>query len=314
MPKQYYAPRYWGVWLLLGLMRSLVTLPISWQLAIGRCLGLMSYYLSPYRRQITQTNLQLCFPERSPSELAKLIKQNFMHVGMGIMETAMAWWLPNNRLIHLSTWHGCHHLESALESGRPIILAGAHFTCLEISARLFATRYPFQLTYRPHKNPLFNAIMAARRASIATKVIAHKELRSMIKSLKTNTPVWYAPDQDYGLTHSVFAPFFGIQAASITMMSRLAKHTNAIVIPIAYTRNRQQIGYEFHISPPLTHYPSDDLVADATQYNQFLEQMLKQYPEQYLWQHRRFKSRPPGEAKLYPRKKHRLVRDRLQQR
>lgn len=301
----YYAPRYWGVWLLFGLMRLLVILPISWQLAIGRGIGRFSYYLAPYRRKVTLTNFELCFPELNNTERVCLVKQNFANVAMGMVEIAMAWWLSEKRTENLATWYGCEHFDAALASGRPIIIAGAHFTCLEISARLFAKRYAYQLMHRPHKNALFNAMMTAKRANITTNVINRDDMRGMIKSIKHKIPVWYAPDQDYGKKYSVFAPFFGIQAASITMMSRLAKHTDAIVVPLVYHRKQNGIGYEFRFSPPFENYPSDDLVADATQYNQFLENDLRQHPEQYLWQHRRFKTRPEGEPKLYPGKRRR---------
>jgi len=292
-------------------MRIGTLLPISWQLAIGRWIGTISYYIAPYRRTIATINIQLCFPELSKKQQKQLIKKSFASAGEGIMEIAMAWWLTDKRLENLTEWSGCEYFDSAIATGRPVIIAGAHFTCLEIAGRLFAQRYQYQLMHRPHKNLLFNAMMSKKRKASANYVINRDDMRGMIRAIKTKIPMWYAPDQDYGAKHSVFAPFFGIPAASIYILSRLAKHTNAIVIPLAYHRKSKDIGYKFRFGPIFTNYPSGNWTTDATQYNDFLTQDLRSDPTQYLWQHRRFKTRPPGETKLYPSKRHRRRRKRF---
>jgi KDO2-lipid IV(A) lauroyltransferase len=247
--------------------------------------------------------MRLCYPDLTAEEHISLTKRCFESVAMGMIEVAMAWWMPNRRIQNLAHWHGTEHLDKALAEGRNIILAGAHFTCLEIGGRLFADKYPYHLLYRPHKNALFNDYMTEKRERHAASIIKRDDMRGMIRQLKSGTPVWYAPDQDYGAKYSVFAPFFGIQAASVTIMSRLAKQVDAVVIPIVYHRLPAGQGYEFKFMPPLENYPSDDIIADCTQFNSILEQDLRDHPDQYLWQHRSFKTRPDCEAKPYQPKK-----------
>ena len=302
---RYYSPRYWGVWLLFGLMRAVVWLPYRWQLAIGRTIGRISYYFAPHRRDINRVNLSLCYPDLSEPEREALVKRCFESVAIGMIEVAMAWWMPIEKLQNKLQWRGTEHIDGALAAGKNIILAGAHYTCLEVAGRLFSLRYPYHLLYRPHKNALFDAFTYKKRSQNASSVIPRQDMRAMLKALKSGVPVWFAPDQDYGRKYSVFAPFFGLQAASVTSMSRMAKHADAVVIPITYHRLPNAAGYEYRFLPPLTNYPSGDLVKDATQYNQVLEQDLANHPDQYLWQHRRFKTRPEGEPYLYKRKKKR---------
>lgn len=304
MKLKYYAPKYWGIWTLLGVMRLIVLLPYSWQLALGRWLGRASMPFSPYRKHITEVNLKLCFPDLSKSERRKLLVQCFESTAMGMMESAMAWWMPDARLQHLAHFYIPQDVITLLESGTPLLICGAHFTCLEIVGRLFALKYDYHLMYRKHRNPLFNHIMTQKRLNYVKKIITRKDVRDLIRSLRKKIPVWYAPDQDYGPKHSVFAPFFGIPTASITGTSRLAKLTKAKVIPVFYHRLENGKGYELIVHSALENFPSGDEIKDATHFNQLLEDDLRKHPDQYLWQHRRFKTRPLGETKPYLSKKH----------
>jgi KDO2-lipid IV(A) lauroyltransferase len=157
----------------------------------------------------------------------------------------------------------------------------------------------FHVMYRKQKNKLIDEIMRRRRRHHFEKAIDRKDIRGVISSLKQGLPVWYAPDQDYGPKHSVFAPFFNVTAASITATARFASMTGAPVVPFFTRRLEQDRGYQVTLLPALQGYPAGDEVHDATVINQVLEQQIRQYPEQYLWIHRRFKTRPPGEDRLY---------------
>jgi KDO2-lipid IV(A) lauroyltransferase len=297
---EYLAARYWGVWLLIGVMRLIVLLPYSCQLFLGRLLGKISYYFAPYRRHITEINLRLCFPLLDSKQQHNLVKRCFESAGMGIIETGMAWWMPPWRLknkLHIS---GIEHIQAAKQSGDSLIVLGGHFTCMELVGRLYALQDgQFHLLYRPHKNLLFNDLMTRKRASYVNKVISKNDIRDFMHSIRKKITVWYSPDQDYGKEHSVFAPFFGIPTATIAILPRLIRNKPAIVIPACYHRLENNQGYELIFYPPLKKFPSGDDVFDATQINQALEADLKQHPDQYLWQHRRFKTRPEGDHKFY---------------
>lgn len=280
-------------------MWLLAQLPFRAQMFIGARLGDLLRWLAPRRRRIAETNLRLCFPGRNPAERARLIKAHFRSMGMGSVETAMSWWTPERRLRHLVRIEGLEHLTHALEQGRGVILLSGHFTSLEIGGRLLSLFAPFHVLYRQHKNPLFEAVMRRARERHFDKAIPRDDMRGMIRSLKDNMPVWYAPDQDYGREKSVFAPFFGIPAATITATSRLAKASGAAVVPFFQTRLPDGGGYILRLYPALQGFPGQDAVEDARRVNRIIEEQILAMPEQYLWVHRRFKTRPEGEDSVY---------------
>ncbi len=298
-------PRYWGVWLAVLVMRLVVLLPYTIQLGIGRWLGRLLLRFAPYRRHITEVNLQLCFPDLSAQEHSTLLQQCFESAGMGAMETAMAWWMSDRRVKKLSHFDGAEKLPTIFQQaeGRGLIVYGAHFTCLEMAGRVSAQHYKVNLMYRAHKNPVFNYIMHKRRQTYVHQVIDRKDLRNMLRSLDNNIPLWYAPDQDYGSHHSIFAPFFGQPAASVALLSRFKRLRHALVMPVYSYRLPNNKGYKIVVADILENFPTEDAVADATRWNQLLEQAILQHPEQYLWQHRRFKTRPEGMAKVYKKKR-----------
>ena len=236
MNTQPYSIRYWPTWLGLGLLWCLTRLPYAWQTGIGRLLGTTFRLFASNRKHIAEVNFSLCFPELSDQERQKLLADHFTSLGIGIMEIAMSWWATKQQLEKLVTIDGLQHLQDALKDGRGVILLSAHFTTLEIGGRLLALHAPFHVMYRKHKNPVIERVMKNARIRNFDKAIPRKDLRAMLRSLKQNIPVWYAPDQDYGAKHSIFAPFFGIQAASITASSRIARMSNAAIVPFFQTR------------------------------------------------------------------------------
>ena len=295
-------PRYWLLWLGLGLMWLVAHLPYRLQMGIGRLLGTLMYYLIPERRRIAEINLQLCFPDLSGQERARLLRRHFASLGIGSIETAMAWWTPTKRLAGLHTLEGLEHLEAALQKGQGVILLSGHFTTLELGGRMLAQHTPFHVMYREHRNPLFEAVMRSRREEHFECAHERKDIRAIIGSLKQGMALWYAPDQDYGRKHSVFAPFFGVPAALITATARFAKISGAPVVPFFQQRLADGSGYVLRILPQLEGFPSGDDVEDATRINSIIEKEIRQQPEQYLWVHRRFKTRPEGMQRPYPKR------------
>jgi KDO2-lipid IV(A) lauroyltransferase len=306
MNTQPYSIRYWPTWLGLGLLWCLTRLPYSWQTGIGRLLGNTFRLFASDRRHIAQVNLSLCFPELSEQERQRLLVEHFISLGIAIMETAMSWWAKERQLEKLVKIDGLQHLHAALQGGRGVILLSAHFTTLEIGGRLLALHAPFHVMYRKHKNIVIERVMRNARIRNFDKAIPRKDLRAMLQSLKQNLPVWYAPDQDYGARHSIFAPFFGIPAASITASSRIARMSGAAIVPFFQTRLPDNRGYQLTLYPALQDFPGEDIEQDTRRINQLIEARIREQPEQYLWVHRRFKTRPPGEDRPYkPRRKKR---------
>ena len=294
----YLQPRFWPTWLVFFLLWLLTRLPFTLQMRSGRLIGRMAYRLARRRRHIADVNIKLCFPELDSRQQAELVKAHFLSLGQGIVETALCWWGRDSRLRGHYTLVGEHHLEQALARGKGIILLSAHFTTLELGGRLLARQQPFHVLYRPHKNPLFETVMQRARTRRFEKAIPRHDTRALLASLKQNHAVWYAPDQDHGSSQAVFAPFFGVQAATLTTTSRLAKISGAAVVPFFQMRLPDDRGYLLSLCPALTDFPGNDLQADATRINHLIETVVREMPEQYLWAHRRFKTRPEGE--MYP--------------
>jgi Kdo2-lipid IVA lauroyltransferase/acyltransferase len=288
-------------WLAAGLLWGVTRLPFVWQLAIGRMLGRVSLALAKDRRGIALTNLALCFPELTEGERRRLLEAHFASLGIGLVETALSWWGSDRRLRKLATLTGLEHLQAALRQGRGAILLSAHFTTLEIGGRLLSLHAPFHVLYRSHKNPVIETLQRRARRRRFEKAIPREDLRGMLASLKRNRPVWYASDQDFGRDNSVFVPFFGVPAATLTATSRLARVSGAPVVPFFQRRLPGARGYELTLLPALQGFPGNDIEQDTRRLTNLIEARIRQQPEQYLWVHRRFKTRPPGEPPVYGR-------------
>lgn len=295
MPGNY---RNWPVWLGIVCLRGLLLLPLSVQASLGRVLGVVFEAISRRRRQIVDINLKLCFPELDAATRKRLRHEHFIHLGIGLFETAQAWWVSDQRLQGRADIEGLEHLHKAQASGKGIILLTAHFTCLELGARFMTWQQSFHAMYRPHANPYYQSVMARCRQQRSGKPpIAQNDIRATLRALRSGATVWYAPDHNYG-RQSIFVPFFGVPAYTITATSRLAQMTDALVLP--YYPIRLPNGcYRVVIEPVLEQFPSAGIEADTARINQMIENWVRQAPAQYYWVHRRFKKRPEGEAKLY---------------
>lgn len=293
------APRHWPTWLALGFLWCVTRLPYPSQMWIGARIGQLASLFAKRRRLIAKTNLELCFPELSVEQRLELQRLNFDSLGKGIIETALCWWGREKQLRNLFTIFGIEHLHEALENGKGVILLSAHFTTLEIGGRLLALQAPFHVLYRTHKNALFEKVMRHARERRFDKAIARNDMRALLASLKSGKTVWYAPDQNHGGTHSIFVPFFGISASTITSTSRIATISGAAVVPFFQRRLPDNKGYELTLYPALKDFPGDSIEADTARINQLIETEVRKIPEQYLWVHRRFKTRPEGENYPY---------------
>jgi KDO2-lipid IV(A) lauroyltransferase len=293
-------PKYWTMWIGLAAMWCVARLPYGLQSFIGRRIGTMLRLALKDRRAIAWTNLGLCFPELSDADRRDLLRRHFESLGMGMVETAMCWWTPAERLRPLVEVEGLEHLHRALERGKGVILLSAHFTTTEIGARLLHLFIPFHASYRKHNNPLFETVMRRAREAHCETAIPRGDIRAFLRSLKQNVPVWYAPDQNYNTRFDiVFAPFFGVPAATVTATSRLTQMSGAPVVPYFPRRHDDGSGYSLRIHPALNDFPTGDAMQDTARINRLIEDAVREAPAQYLWVHRRFKTRPPGEPYLY---------------
>jgi KDO2-lipid IV(A) lauroyltransferase len=266
---------------------------------LGALLGAFTYHFSPKRRYIAATNIALCFPKLSAAQQRRLVHKTFRSAGIALIETSLAWWGKNEMLAHRIQIEGLEHLQRATAQNKGVLLLGAHFTSLEISGRLLALHHPCTAMYRRHENPLFEAVIKHSRETHLNHLISRKDLRGMIRALRAGNVVWYAPDQDFGRHNSVFAPFFGIPASTLVTTSKLARLSGAPVVPFFSQRLDDDSGYRLILQPALEDFPSDDDVTDATRINAIIEAQIHKAPDQYLWLHRRFKTRPLGEPGLY---------------
>ena len=305
-------PRYWPLWLGLGLLWLIVRLPYRVLLALGRLVGRLMHVFMRERRDVAEVNLQLCFPQWTEERRRQVLRDNFESNGIALFEMAMAWWWPRQRLARLAHVEGLEHLHNAAAAGQGVVLVSLHFTTLELGAALLGQRVTIDGMYREHRNPVFDLVQrrGRERHNADARAIEREDVRAMFKSLRSGRAIWYAPDQDYGRKASVFVPFFGVPAATVTATSAFARLGKAQVVPFTQTRLPDAQGYRLTVHAPLADFPCGDETADALRINQWAEQAIEQQPEQYMWVHRRFKTRPEGEARPYAARRRRKRRAR----
>lgn len=294
-----YKPRL-ALWFLESL-RIFCWIPYSWQLKLGRWLGRRIMKHSPKMRRNVLTNLRACFPNQSEAEYQTLARQSFESVGIGFFETAMAAWGSDkrlNRLLH--SVHGWEEVEKTLAAKQGAIILFPHLVPMYLVGRLMLLQscQPFSLMYHRPKNPALGHFLQSNLKRFCDEVFNRHDVRDLVRYVKAGNLVWYAPDLDIGDKSSLFIPFFGVPAATLTAPMRLAKLTGARVFPIAFYR-QETGGYAVTVKEPLPHFPSGDDVHDLQQINHVVENIVAQKPEQYLWLYKRFNTRPEGEPRFY---------------
>jgi KDO2-lipid IV(A) lauroyltransferase len=293
-------PRYWLLWLGIGLLYLIVLLPYPLLYRLGCGMGRLAMRFMRRRVVIAQRNLELCFPEMPAAERDALVKRNFESVGMGLLETGIAWFWPNWRIEKWFTSIGDEHVKQGLREKKGILLIGLHFLTLELGARYFGILNPGIGVYRPNDNPLIDWLQTWGRMRSNKSMLDRKDLKGMIRALKAGEIIWYAPDHDYGPKSSVFVPLFAVPDAATTKGSYLLiRSASPAVIPFVPRRLPHGKGYELVVLPAMQDIPLDSEEATARYINQVIEEAILMAPEQYMWLHRRFKTRPEGAAKLY---------------
>ena len=295
--KKFLHPKFYPTWILILLMKISIHLPYKLQIKLGKVLGKFLFYIASSRRKIAEKNLSLCFPDKNKLQINFLLKKNFEEIGISFFETANAYFAPNQKIKEKLIVKNEKYLQEAIDNDKSIILLASHFLSLMLGSRALLLKYGIANIYRPQNNQLFDEIMRSSFVKNGAVMIKTKDTRSMLKAIKSKTPIWYAPDQDLGPKNTIFAPFFNITTATVSATSRLAKNSNTVVIP--YHFNRQKDNYIMEFLKPLRSYPTKDPIKDVSKTNAILEKQILKYPDQYLWIHKRFKTRPDGETGYY---------------
>jgi KDO2-lipid IV(A) lauroyltransferase len=287
-----------GAWLGLAALRVMASLSYRRQRQLSRVMGRVIHRSPLAQVRIARRNLEICYPELTEAARARLLVGHCQSVAMGLCETAVTWWGSDRRVKSNADLLGLSHIHAALTKGNGVILIGGHFTTIEIATRILGAHVPLNFVYRPPKNALVAKVMHKSFARHG-KPIAYDDIRSMIRALRNNEIVWYAPDQSYRNKGAAMVPFFGVPAATTTATSRLAAISGAAVLTYFPERLPGDAGYRLTIGQPLSDFPSGNAVDDAERFGRLLEQHIQKVPEQYLWMHRRFKGLGSGYPDFY---------------
>ncbi|MCL2918045.1 LpxL/LpxP family Kdo(2)-lipid IV(A) lauroyl/palmitoleoyl acyltransferase [Shewanella litorisediminis] len=292
-----YHPKYWLLWLGVGLMRALSLLPLHWQMSLGKGLGRLVRVLAGSRSNTARRNLELCFPDMSDAERDTLFKRNFEETGKAVFDTICAWWWSDERVQQHMHIKGTEYVEQTIAGGQGVILFAVHCLPLEMGARIFGQFQPGVGVYRPHNNAVMEYLQVNGRLRSNKGLVPKRDLRQMVRCLRNADVIWYTADQDFGRSSAVFIPLFAVpDAATITGATTLAKLGKARVLPFFVERDADDKGYSIEIMPPLEDFPGEDETADAIRGNQVVESLISRNLPQYMWLHRRFKTRPDPDA------------------
>ena len=280
------------IWLLHGL-------PLPLLAAVGRCTGALLYRLAGERRRVVLTNLQLCFPSLGEAERKAIAREHFAVFARSLLEHGILWWGRRERVLKLVRIEGLEHWQAVRD--RPVIWLAPHFVGLDMGGIRLTAAYPLVSVYSKQKNPVFDRILRHGRTRFGPTALYSRQdgIRPVARAIRKGLPFYYLPDMDFGERDSIFVPFFGVPAATITGLARIAALTGAVVVPAVTTQLPGGEGYVLRFHPAWDDYPSGDLDADTRRMNAFIEAQVVGMPAQYYWLHKRFKTRPPGEARFY---------------
>ncbi|MBB1334103.1 MULTISPECIES: LpxL/LpxP family Kdo(2)-lipid IV(A) lauroyl/palmitoleoyl acyltransferase [Pseudoalteromonas] len=293
-------PRYWFTWFGVFILYIISWLPQKLQLALGRLLGRLVHRFMKSRRHIAEVNIKRCFPDMPAAEQQALVLSNLENTGIGMIETAMSWWWPDWRVKKVcGSVKGLEYFEQIQQSGKGILMIVPHILHLEMASRVMGLHYQGIGFYRPHNNPLMEYFITNGRLRSNEFVVGKRDVKGLLKALKNKKLCYYLPDQDYGRQRCEFAPFFAVQDTATTtgtLLFAASKHCETVSL---ISRRDEQGKYHLEVRPMLENFPSGDNLADVTRVNQRIEEAINAAPEQYMWVHRRFKTRPDENAPSY---------------
>jgi KDO2-lipid IV(A) lauroyltransferase len=292
--------QHWPMWTGYFAMWCAARLPWPLQRGLGRIVGELARLLIPDRRRAARINIGLCFPELDEAARERLLREHFRDVGIGLFEFARAWWgaaEPMRRTVRIE---GLEHVHALQAQKRGVLFVSGHFMTLELCGRLMCDHIPLAGMYRRLRSPVLEWAVKRGRLRYACAMFSNDEIRPAMRHLKQGGFLWYAPDQDMRGKDTVFAPFFGVPAATITATHQFARLSGCAVVP--FFHRREGADYVLRVAAPLADFPSSDATVDSARVNASIEAMVREAPTQYLWIHRRFKRRPPGMVSPYKKR------------
>jgi Kdo2-lipid IVA lauroyltransferase/acyltransferase len=288
---------------LVGLLWLLHWLPLPLLALLGHGLGLLLYVFLTPRRRVVAVNLRLCFPQWSEARRRQLARQHFRALGRSALERSLLWWAPAQRLKRLVRLEGAERVRALLAEGRPVILLAPHFVGLDMGGSRVAMEFDVVNIYAPQRNKVIDRWVLHGRTRFGDQLLLarHEGVRAVVKAMKGGRPFHYSPDVNQRRQTSVFAPFFGMPASTVTGLPRFAHMAGAVVVPCVTRMLPWGQGYRVELGEPWADYPTADVEADVRRMNAEIERVVLTMPEQYYWVHRRFKTRPPGVPRRYER-------------
>lgn len=282
------------LWLLHGL-------PLPLLAAIGRGLGRVLFWLAGRRRHVVEVNLSLCFPELDDTQRRRLARAHFQVLARSVLERGILWWSRPERLQRLIRVEGAETIRELLDAGRPVMLLAPHFVGLDAGGVGIAMRFDCASLYAEQSSKVFDRLLYQGRKRFGDQLLLSRDenLRTIVRAMKAGRPFYYLPDVNFRTRDSIFVPFFGVAAATVSGLPRLSKLTGAAVVPCATRMLPGGQGYVVEVGRAWEDYPTDDVEADTRRMNAWIEEAVRSMPEQYYWVHRRFKTRPAGAPPLY---------------
>jgi Kdo2-lipid IVA lauroyltransferase/acyltransferase len=274
-------------------------LPLRVLAALGSGLGLVLYGIGEERRRVALVNLQLCFPDLAPQARARIARAHFQALARSILERGILWWSSAGAVRRLVRVEGEEHWRAVAD--RPIIVLAPHFIGCEMGGIRIHLDHPMATMYSKQRDAALDAMLLHGRTRFnEARVYSRQDgIRPIVRALRAGMPLFYLPDMDFGSRDAVFVPFFGVPAATITALSRLAAISGAAVIPCITRQLPGAQGYVARLYPAWDDFPGADVAADARRMNAFIEERVREMPEQYYWVHKRFKTRPPEDARRF---------------
>jgi KDO2-lipid IV(A) lauroyltransferase len=276
-------------------------LPLPVLARLGEATGELLYRFAGARRHIVRVNLELCFPELDRAARRRLARAHFRAAGRSLLERSLLWFASAARLKRLIRLDGERHIGELIARRRPMIVLAPHFVGLDMGGTRLTMDFDFVSIYARQKNPVFDHWLFHGRSRFGDQLLLSRQdgVRGTVRAMKAGRPFYYLPDMDYGRKDAIFVPFFGVPAATITGLSRLARLAGAVVVPCVTRMLPGGRGYVVEVGEAWSDFPTDDVEADTRRMNRWIESVVRTMPEQYYWVHRRFKTRPPGESRPY---------------
>jgi len=283
----------------IGFMRLVARMPLSLVRGFGRAMGLALHTLARPRRHVVDVNLALCFPGKTAQERRRIARETFVHVAQAFLDRGWLWHAPREVVEQRINLHGALY---EFEGAAPTIVFAPHFCGLDAggTALSIAVPRPWTSIFTPQRDPMLNDWLEAGRTRFHREVQVFDRtagVKPIVSGLRKGGLLYLLPDMNFGPQESIFVPFYGVQAATVPSLSRFARLGRAKIVPVLSKLTKE--GYDIEVLPAWTNFPTDDVDADTALMNERLARWIDAMPSQYYWVHRRFKTRPPGEAPVY---------------